>query len=217
MAPRGKSSFACRECGYVSPGWLGKCPGCGEWNTIEEAAPARTSPRGAGTAVAVPAPLRLIDVDPTSQERLATGLGEFDRVLGGGLVAGSVVLVGGEPGVGKSTLLLQTLLDMENRGVATLLVSGEESAAQVKLRSVRLGGEGSKLRLLAETQTENVVAAIDHLKPALCVVDSVQTLWSGEVGSAPGSVAQIRDATAQLLRVAKDNGIALVLVGHVTK
>ena len=132
-------------------------------------------------------------------------------------MSGSVVLVGGEPGVGKSTLLLQSLLSMESRGVSTLLVSGEESAGQVKLRSVRLGGEGSRLRLLPETQTETVVAALEHLKPAVCVVDSVQTLWSGEVGSAPGSVAQIRDATAQLLRVAKDNGISLVLVGHVTK
>ncbi len=222
MAPRGKSSFVCRECAYVSPGWLGRCPGCGEWNTIEESAPAPVSPRGvgrrgAGAAVAAPAPLRLIDVDPASQARLTTGLGEFDRVLGGGLVAGSVVLVGGEPGVGKSTLLLQTLLDLEERAVSTLLVSGEESAAQVKLRSVRLGGEGSRLRLLPETQTEGVVAALEHLKPAVCVVDSVQTLWSAEVGSVPGSVAQIRDAAAQLLRVAKDNGIALVLVGHVTK
>ena len=227
MAPRGKTSFACRECGYVSPGWLGRCPGCQEWNTIEEVAPARMIPRGAGgrgagaaaagPAHAASATLRLSDVDPASQARLSTGLTEFDRVLGGGLVAGSVVLVGGEPGVGKSTLLLQTLLDMEARGVATLLVSGEESPAQVKLRSVRLGGEGSKLRLLAETQTESVIMALEQLKPALCVVDSVQTLWSAEVSSAPGSVAQIRDATAQLLRVAKDNGIALVLVGHVTK
>jgi len=156
-------------------------------------------------------------VDLGAQARAGTGLAEFDRVLGGGLVAGSVVLVGGEPGVGKSTLLLQTLLGMEARGVATLLVSGEESAAQVKLRSVRLGGEGSRLRLLPETQTENVVAALEHLKPAVCVVDSVQTLWSGQINSTPGSVAQIREATSQLLRVAKDNGIALVLVGHVTK
>jgi DNA repair protein RadA/Sms len=156
-------------------------------------------------------------VDPGAQARTGTGLAEFDRVLGGGLVAGSVVLVGGEPGVGKSTLLLQTLLGLETRGVPTLLVSGEESAAQVKLRSIRLGGEASKLRLLAETQTESVAAALEHLKPAVCVVDSVQTLWSGQVSSAPGSVGQIRDAAGQLLRVAKDNGIALVLVGHVTK
>ena len=216
-----KGSFVCRECGYSSPGWLGRCPGCGQWNTIsEETVPVRPGPRGAGRAAPAPptpAPVRLTDVDLDAQSRIHSGLAEFDRVLGGGLVSGSVVLVGGEPGVGKSTLLLQSLLSMESRGVSTLLVSGEESAGQVKLRSVRLGGEGSRLRLLPETQTETVVAALEHLKPAVCVVDSVQTLWSGEVGSAPGSVAQIRDATAQLLRVAKDNGISLVLVGHVTK
>jgi DNA repair protein RadA/Sms len=137
--------------------------------------------------------------------------------LGGGLVAGSVVLVGGEPGIGKSTLLLQSLLSMERRDVTALLVSGEESPAQVKLRSVRLGGEASRLRLLAETQTESVVAALEHLKPVVCVVDSVQTLWSAGVSSPPGSVAQIRDASAQLIRVAKENGISLVVVGHVTK
>jgi DNA repair protein RadA/Sms len=173
--------------------------------------------RGAGGRVAAPAPHRLSDIELGAQSRSHTGLAEFDRVLGGGLVAGSVVLVGGEPGVGKSTLLLQTLLGMEETGVATLLVSGEESATQVRLRSVRLGGEGSRLRLLAETQTEQVVAVLEQLKPAVCVVDSVQTLWSGEIGSVPGSVAQIREAAAQLIRVAKENNIAMVLVGHVTK
>ncbi len=179
--------------------------------------PGRRNAGRAAPVTASPAPLRLIDVDLDAQSRTESGLAEFDRVLGGGFVAGSVVLVGGAPGVGKSTLLLQSLLSMEAAGVSTLLVSGEESAGQVKLRSMRLGGEGSGLRLLPETQTESVMAALEHLKPAVCVVDSVQTLWSGEVGSAPGSVAQIRDATAQLVRVAKDNGITVVLVGHVTK
>jgi DNA repair protein RadA/Sms len=149
--------------------------------------------------------------------RIDTGLSEFNRVLGGGLVGGSVVLVGGEPGVGKSTLLLQALLSMEARGISALLISGEESSSQVKLRSVRLGGEASRLRLLPETQTESLVRALEQIRPAVCVVDSVQTLWSEEVGSTPGSVAQIKEATAQLLRVAKDNDMALVLVGHVTK
>jgi DNA repair protein RadA/Sms len=159
-----------------------------------------------------------MDVDPGAQVRTHTGLGELDRVLGGGLVAGSVVLLGGEPGVGKSTLLLQSLLRMEAAGVSTLLVSGEESAAQVKLRSNRLdGGSSSRLRLVGETQTEAVVACLEHLRPAVCVVDSVQTLWSPELGSTPGSVAQIRDAAGRLLRVAKTCNIALVLVGHVTK
>jgi DNA repair protein RadA/Sms len=156
-------------------------------------------------------------VDVASGTRIHTGLQELDRVLGGGLVAGSVVLVGGEPGVGKSTLLLQALLGMEAAGVLTLLVSGEESAAQVKLRSVRLGGGASGLRLITETQSESVAAALEQLRPAACVVDSVQTLWSGAIGSTPGSVAQIREVTAQLLQVAKTNGIALILVGHVTK
>ena len=181
-----KGSFVCRECGYSSPGWLGRCPGCGQWNTIsEETVPVRPGPRPAGRAAPAPppsVPLRLTDVDLDTQSRIHSGLAEFDRVLGGGLVSGSVVLVGGEPGVGKSTLLLQSLLSMESRGVSTLLVSGEESAGQVKLRSVRLGGEGSRLRLLPETQTETVVAALEHLKPAVCVVDSVQTLWSGKSG-----------------------------------
>ena len=216
--PRASRSFVCSECGYASPGWLGRCPGCGRWNTIaEEAAPVRTGPRSAARPTAAPAPLRLTDVDAGAQARIGTTLSEFDRVLGGGLVPGSVVLVGGEPGVGKSTLLLQALLGMEARDVSTLLVSGEESAAQVKLRSVRLGGKDSRLRLVTETQTENVAAALEHLKPLVCVVDSVQTLWSAEIGSAPGSVAQIRDASARLIRAAKDEGIALVLVGHVTK
>jgi DNA repair protein RadA/Sms len=218
----GKRSFVCRECGYASPGWLGRCPGCGQWNTLsEEVIPAAPSSaagrRGAGPPAAAPAPLRLSEVRAEAGDRTDTGLQELNRVLGGGLVPGSVVLVGGEPGVGKSTLLLQALLGMETRGVSTLLVSGEESAAQVKLRSVRLGGGASGLGLITETQSEVVATALEQLQPAVCVVDSVQTLWSAAIGSTPGSVAQIREVTAQLLRVAKSEGIALILVGHVTK
>jgi DNA repair protein RadA/Sms len=180
-------------------------------------APAAAGPRRAAPPAAAPAPIHLIDVDPGSQARIDTGLAEFNRVLGGGLVGGSVVLVGGEPGVGKSTLLLQALLAMEDGGVSALLVSGEESSSQVKLRSVRLGGDSSALRLITETRTEALVRALEQIKPAVCVVDSVQTLWSEEIGSTPGSVAQIKEAAAQLVRVAKDNDVALVLVGHVTK
>jgi DNA repair protein RadA/Sms len=216
--PRARNSFVCRECGYASPGWLGRCPGCGRWNTIGEEAVRTGSSLGvAAPNFAAPALMRLADVDVGSQNRIGTGLEEFDRVLGGGLVAGSVVLVGGEPGVGKSTLLLQALLAMEAAGTSTLLISGEESAAQVKLRSARLSPAGGGLRLVTETQTEAVVSVLERLKPAVGVVDSVQTLWSSEVGSTPGSVAQIRDATGQLIRVAKAYGIAVVLVGHVTK
>jgi DNA repair protein RadA/Sms len=226
MPRGGKRSFVCRECGYKSPGWLGRCPECGQWNTIVEEVvtaaaerpSAKGSNRGAGAAVvSAPLPVPLNEVTFDTSDRIHTGLGEFNRVLGGGLVAGSVVLVGGEPGVGKSTLLLQALLDMESRGVPTLLISGEESAAQVKLRSIRLGGDRSGLRLVTETQCEAVVASLEQLQPSACVVDSVQTLWSAAVSSTPGSVAQIREVTAQLLQVAKTNGIALVLVGHVTK
>jgi DNA repair protein RadA/Sms len=148
---------------------------------------------------------------------LDTGLAELDRVLGGGLVVGSVVLVGGEPGIGKSTLLLQSLMLMQQGGISTLLVSGEESPSQVKLRSGRLSGDGDGLRLLAETQTELVISCLEDLKPSVCVVDSIQTLWSSEVSSSPGSVAQIREATSQLVRIAKAHGISVVLVGHVTK
>lgn len=192
----------------------------------------------------MPEPVLLHDIDSTQENRISTGLGELNRVLGGGLVAGSVVLVGGEPGIGKSTLLLQALMRMEAAGLSTLLVSGEESPSQVKLRSARLtaamgealpaGGRppagnapqptggaqpvgGGTLRLLGETQTEAVVACLENLSPAVCVVDSVQTLWSAEIGSTPGSVAQIREATSQLVQVAKANNVALVLVGHVTK
>ncbi len=220
--PRTKKAYVCRECGYSSPGWLGRCPGCGAWNTIEEEAPAppavvRARRGGAGVAVGGPAPLRLSDLVISGDERIKTGLEEFDRVLGGGLVAGSLVLVGGEPGVGKSTLLLQALLHMEAAGVPCLLVSGEESAAQVKLRSLRLGGAESGLPLLTETQVEQVTAALERIRPGVCVIDSVQTLWSADVGSTPGSVAQIREVTSQLLVTAKTHGIALVLVGHVTK
>ncbi len=220
--PRTKKAYVCRECGYSSPGWLGRCPGCGAWNTIEEEAPTppaarRTGGGGAGAPTGAPAPLRLSDLTVSGGERIKTGLEEFDRVLGGGLVAGSLVLVGGEPGVGKSTLLLQALLHMEAAGVPCLLVSGEESAAQVKLRSLRLGGAESGLPLLTETQVEQVTAALERLRPGVCVIDSVQTLWSADVGSTPGSVAQIREVTSQLLSTAKTQGVALVLVGHVTK
>jgi DNA repair protein RadA/Sms len=201
--------FACSECGYTAGRWFGKCPGCDAFGTlVEEAAP---GPRGAA-----PKPLlRLVDVKAEEADRIPTGVPEFDRVLGGGLVPASLVLVGGEPGVGKSTLLLMALASI-SRARRALLVTGEESTAQVKLRAARLGG-AEQVEILAETELEAVCATLERERPEVCVIDSVQTLYSAELGSAPGSVAQVREAAARLLRVAKESGVATILVGHVTK
>ena len=203
--------FACTECGYSAGRWFGKCPGCNAFGTLVEEV--------VGQNVAAKAPpkplLRLVDVEATESERISTGVPELDRVLGGGLVPASLVLVGGEPGVGKSTLLLTALaaISKERR---SLLVTGEESTAQVKLRAARLGG-AERVEILAETELETVLATLEAERPAVCVIDSVQTLYSSEVGSAPGSVAQVREAAARLLRTAKEAGVATILVGHVTK
>ena len=205
---------ACSECGYATPRWLGRCPGCGGWGTlVEEAAPARN---GSASAAAAAQPLvRLDEVEATDAERIATGVSELDRVLGGGLVPASLVLISGDPGIGKSTLLLMALRAMSaERDVA--LVTGEESAAQVRLRADRLGGAGD-VRILAETNLDTVCATLERERPAVCVIDSVQTLYAPDLGSAPGSVAQVREAAGRLLRVAKEEGIAVFLVGHVTK
>jgi DNA repair protein RadA/Sms len=200
---------ACTECGYSAGRWFGKCPGCGSFGTlIEELPPDRKG------ASAKPL-LRLVDVDAEESERISTGVTELDRVLGGGLVPASLVLVGGEPGVGKSTLLLSALSSI-SRERRALLVTGEESSAQVKLRAARLGG-AEKVEILAETELETVCATLERERPEVCVIDSVQTLFSSEIGSAPGSVAQVREAAARLLRVAKESNVATFLVGHVTK
>ncbi len=210
MARAAASLFSCPECGYSSGRWFGKCPGCGEFGTlVEEAA------QGAKPASAARPLLRLVDFEAAEAERMPTGVAELDRVLGGGLVPASLVLVGGEPGVGKSTLLLMALRSMSaTRKV--LLVTGEESPAQVQLRAARLGGAES-IEVLAETELEAVCATLERERPEVCVIDSVQTLYAAELGSAPGSVAQVREAAARLLRVAKENGVAIFLVGHVTK
>jgi DNA repair protein RadA/Sms len=212
MAKAAATLFACSDCGYSSGRWFGRCPGCGEFGTlVEEAAPDR---RGPYAAAARPL-LRLVDVQAEEAERIPTGVPELDRVLGGGLVPASLVLVGGEPGVGKSTLLLMALRAM-SRDRRVLLVTGEESPAQVNLRAARLGG-AETVEILAETELETVCATLERECPDVCVIDSVQTLYAAELGSAPGSVAQVREAAARLLRVAKESGIAVFLVGHVTK
>jgi DNA repair protein RadA/Sms len=204
------TQFACTDCGYSAGRWFGKCPSCGEFGTLVEEA---TGP--AKSASAAKPTSRLIDVTAEEAERIPTGISELDRVLGGGLVPASLVLVGGEPGVGKSTLLLSALAAMSANNRA-LLVTGEESVAQVKLRAARLGG-AEQVEILAETELETVCATLEQERPEVCVIDSVQTLYSAELGSAPGSVGQVREAAARLLRVAKEAGVATILVGHVTK
>jgi len=203
------TQFACTDCGYSAGRWFGKCPQCGQFGTLVEDAPATAGATG-------PKPtLRLVDVKAEEAERIPTGVAELDRVLGGGLVPASLVLVGGEPGVGKSTLLLSALaaISKERRAV---LVTGEESSAQVKLRAARLGG-AEQVEILPETELETVCATLEQERPDVCVIDSVQTLYSSELGSAPGSVGQVRESAARLLRVAKESGVATILVGHVTK
>jgi DNA repair protein RadA/Sms len=210
MAKAAAVHYACAECGYSTGRWLGRCPGCGSFGTLAEEAP--PAARGSGKARPL---LRLAEVEVEDAERIATGVPELDRVLGGGLVPASLVLVGGEPGVGKSTLLLMALAAI-SRDRRALLVTGEESSAQVKLRAARLGG-AEQDEILAETNLETVCATLERERPEVCVIDSVQTLYSAEVGSAPGSVSQVREAAARLLRVGKEAGVALFLVGHVTK
>jgi DNA repair protein RadA/Sms len=202
--------FACTECGYSAGRWFGKCPGCNAFGSLLE-----ESPAAAVQAVAKPL-LRLVDVEVEEAERISTGVPELDRVLGGGLVPASLVLVGGEPGVGKSTLLLMALGAVAASGRRALLVTGEESAAQVKLRAARLGGTES-VEILAETELDTVCATLERERPDVCVIDSVQTLYARDLGSAPGSVGQVREAAGRLLRVAKECGVATILVGHVTK
>ena len=205
--------FTCAECGTTSGRWLGKCPGCGAFGTLVEELHGSAG-EGVQSAAAKPVAIGAVSVEAAA--RISTGVAELDRVLGGGLVPGSLVLVGGEPGVGKSTLLLTALGEIARGGRRALLVTGEESAAQVSLRAARLGG-AETVEILAETELETVCATLDAERPDVCVIDSVQTLHASALGSAPGSVAQIREAAGRLLRVAKEADVATVLVGHVTK
>ncbi len=207
------TTFTCTQCAHATPKWFGRCPGCGEWNTLVEEVVRRAARGRPPTGRQV---RRLADVALADADRLSTEMAEFDRVLGGGLVPGSLVLIGGEPGVGKSSLLLQALSRIAAAGRSVLLVSGEESPAQVRLRAERLGSvEG--ISILAETELDVVCDTIVAVAPQVCVVDSVQTLHSGDLSSAPGSVAQVREAADRLARVAKSHGVTVVLVGHVTK
>ncbi|MEP7103018.1 MAG: DNA repair protein RadA [Burkholderiales bacterium] len=219
-----KSIYTCTECGGTSAKWLGQCPHCEAWNTLVESvaeAPSknRYSSGNNGNArglIASQPVATLSEIEASDVDRQPTGIDELDRVLGGGIVAGGVVLIGGDPGIGKSTLLLQAL-DELSRNMKTLYVTGEESGAQVALRSRRLGLGGSQVRVMAEIQLEKISATLDHEQPAVCVIDSIQTMYSDQLSSAPGSVAQVRECAAQLTRIAKRSGITIILVGHVTK
>lgn len=214
---RQKTVFTCSQCGCQSPKWLGKCPDCGAWNSMaEERQVATKAGRGSTLVTGRAEALPIGEVPPQAEVRLACGIGEFDRVLGGGLVPGSLVLIGGDPGIGKSTLLLQAMHHLAAEG-AVLYVSGEESAAQTRLRGERLGVSGRQLLVLAENSLDEIVAQIERLKPRAVVVDSIQTVWTQVLESAPGSVSQVRESAGRLMLLAKGSNIPIFIVGHVTK
>ena len=210
------ASYRCTECGHAALTWTGQCPGCGAWNTLQQVSAPSPGRRGGGNRRAsAPKPVPLRDVKTERSERLGTGIAELDRVLGGGLVPGSLVLLGGAPGIGKSTLAGMALANLAQAGREVLYVSGEESAAQVRRRAERLGGAALSVPMLAEPSLESVLAALEAERPAACVIDSVQTLAIPD--SAPGSVGAVREATSALLETAKRLDITLILIGHVTK
>ena len=218
MKKSAKTIFTCQSCGSQSPKWLGKCPDCGGWDGFVEerqATGALAVTRNAVVAPSTPVPIDSIEID--HEQRLLTTIHEFDRVLGGGLVPGTLVLVGGDPGIGKSTLMLQALHGLAGQGRKVLYVSGEESIRQIRLRSKRLETVSSSLLVVSEVEVDAILAMVDSIKPEVVVIDSIQTMFSSELGSAPGSVSQVREATVRLMLMAKRSGIPTFLVGHVTK
>ncbi|CAM3232415.1 DNA repair protein RadA [Sporolactobacillus spathodeae] len=214
---KSKTIFICQECGYESPKWMGRCPGCQNWNTMVEETlrPARTS---AGRQVKTESkPSRLTDVVLEEEPRIVTELKEFNRVMGGGIVPASLTLVGGDPGIGKSTLLLQVCDQLASGGVRVLYISGEESVRQTKMRASRLHVSAPELYVLAETDIRHIEDQIENVQPVVLIIDSIQTIYDSEMSSAPGSISQIKECTAQLLRLSKESGVAVFIVGHVTK
>lgn len=219
MAKQKSTVFFCSECGFESAKWMGQCPACHAWNTMveEPAAPKASGKSSAGRSVSMARATYLKDVIIDDKDRYDSGLEEFNRVLGGGIVAGSLVLVGGDPGIGKSTILLQVCRNLANAGRKVLYISGEESLKQIKIRANRIGEIGGDLKFLCETDLDDIAAVLTTEKPDVAVIDSIQTMYAGEIVSAPGSVSQVREATNIMLQIAKNNSIAIMLVGHVTK
>lgn len=214
-----KKRFYCKECGTETAKWQGQCPGCGEWNTMVEAPVVKTASGKTKAAVSVAdvEPTRINDITIEGEHRIVTGIGEMDRVLGGGIVAGSLVLVGGDPGIGKSTLLLQMCGQLSKSGEKVLYISGEESLKQIKLRGDRLGEFSDSVYLLSETSISIIDGAIQKTQPGVVIIDSIQTMYDEAVDAAPGSMSQVREITGILLRIAKSRGISIFIVGHVTK
>jgi len=213
---KSKTLFFCKECGYESSKWLGQCPGCRQWDTfVEEPAVARSISVSARKELKEP--VLLSDVQAQTEARMASGIGELDRVLGGGIVPGSLVLVGGDPGIGKSTLLLQMSREIVKQGKRVIYISGEESGQQIKMRADRLGAICGELLLLCETNLDLIEAVVNKYKPQIIIIDSIQTMYKEDIGSAPGSVSQVREVTGALMRLAKDSGVTIFIIGHVTK
>ena len=213
-----RTVFVCQACGFESSKWLGRCPDCGEWNSFQEERQEVAASKGKVLGLETLAKPKPYDaVDGAEADRIPSGIGEFDRVLGGGIVPGSMVLIGGEPGIGKSTLLLQVAHLLGRTGGAVLYVSGEESESQIKLRGERLGIAGGALFLMGETSLERILEQVDELKPTSLVIDSVQTIYSSKFSSAPGTISQVREVATRLLFLAKGRGITTFLIGHVTK
>ena len=214
---KSKSVFFCGKCGYESAKWLGQCPACKAWNAFCEAPAVKKGGSSLKQGVAASLPIKIKDVSLETDERVTTGISELDRVLGGGIVKGSLVLVGGDPGIGKSTLLLQMCAKLADKNISVLYVSGEESERQIALRSERLGGKFSDMLLFCETDIEKIEAAIESEKPEVVIVDSIQTMYSSKADSAAGSISQVREVTSTLLRISKGLGVSIFIVGHVTK
>lgn len=218
MAKARATAFFCSSCGYESSKWVGQCPGCREWNTMVEAPIERKSPGvKAVRSLSDAEPVKLEDVDASDDARISTGMDELDRVLGGGIVGGSLILVGGDPGIGKSTILLQVCRNLAADGRSVLYISGEESLRQIKLRALRMGEFSGDLRFLCETSLRIIQEVIEKKRPEIVVIDSIQTMYSEDGTSAPGSVSQVREATCVLMNLAKGYGISIFIVGHVTK